>query len=61
MSGLDGTSGLDEDTEDPDPWEKQAQVPLKQRNQMWWAGVALPTTLLVAWIVATALWIFGVL
>jgi hypothetical protein len=51
----------DYDDIEPGPWEQQSLLPLRERDSMWWAAVALPTVLLTAWAVATILWLAGVL
>lgn len=46
MSGLEDD---DEVWEDPDDyWEQQAELPLRQRDGLWWVGVALPNVLAIA-------------
>jgi hypothetical protein len=43
--------------EEEDYWETQSKLPLRQRDDLWWAGVALPNALyafVVVLFVATA-------
>jgi hypothetical protein len=59
--GLYDDEEYDDFAAEEDIWEQQARLPLRERDGMWWAAVALPTTILTAWVVASVLWILGVL